>query len=177
MPNYRRIRLPGASHFFTVTLADRSSPLLIDHVDDLRRAYAETMRDTPVHCDAMVILPDHLHAVWTLPPGDSGYSERWRKIKHWFTRMVGRFAHPTHLSPSKRAKRERGLWQRRFWEHTIRDETDFHRRVTYCWGNPVKHGLVSRPVDWPYSSLHRDIRAGHVGPEWAGGDMDGAFGE
>lgn len=177
MPNYRRARIPGASYFFTLALADRNSSLLTDRIDELRCAYAETVRVEPVFCDAMVILPDHLHAVWTLQPGDAGFSERWRKIKHRFSRKVGRTAHPTRLSASKIAKRERGLWQRRFWEHVIRDEADYRAHVAYCWGNPVKHGLVETAVDWPFSSIHRDIRLGRVDPEWAGGVVEGQFGE
>jgi putative transposase len=177
MPNYRRARIPGASYFFTLALADRNSSLLTDRIDDLRCAYAETVRVEPVFCDAMVILPDHLHAVWTLQPGDAGFSERWRKIKHRFSRKVGRTAHPTRMSASKIAKRERGLWQRRFWEHVIRDEADYRAHVAYCWGNPVKHGLVETAVEWPFSSIHRDIRLGRVDPEWAGGVAEGQFGE
>lgn len=180
MPNYIRSRAPGGSFFFTVNLADPSSTLLTDHIEDLRRAYRATVRHAPIRCDAMVVLPDHLHAVWTLPEGDSAYSERWRKIKHRFTRMVAaevdRPAHPT-VSPSKRTKREQGIWQRRFWEHTIRDEADFRAHVAYCWGNPVKHGLVERPADWPFSSIHRDIGAGRVDPEWVGLEIEGNFGE
>ena len=95
MPNYRRARVAGASYFFTVALADRRTSLLTERIADLRRAYGETIRENPVVCDAMVVLPDHLHAVWTLPPGDAGFSERWRKIKHRFSRKVGRTAHPT----------------------------------------------------------------------------------
>ena len=147
MPTYRRLHLPGASYFFTVNLADRRASLLTDRIADLRRAYAETVASAPVICDAMVVLPDHLHAIWTLPPGDSDYSERWRKIKHRFTRAVGaevgRTAHPTR-SASKRAKREAGIWQRRFWEHAIRDAQDYRMHVRYCRRNPVKHGLVAR---------------------------------
>lgn len=177
MPNYRRVRIQGASYFFTVALADRSSSLLIRRIDDLRAAYAATIRTAPVTCDAMVILPDHLHAVWSLPRDDHDYSERWRKIKHRFSRAVGRIAHPTNLSASKRAKRECGIWQRRFWEHTIRDDADYRAHIAYCWGNPVKHGLAARAVDWPYSSIHRDIRSGGVDPEWTGGLVEGEFGE
>lgn len=177
MSNYLRARLPGATYFFTVTLANRGSRLLTERIDDLRAAYLATSLNTPIHCNAMVILPDHLHAIWTLPPGDSDFSERWRKIKHRFSRAVGRTAHPTHVSMSKRRKRECGIWQRRFWEHVIRDEADYRMHMAYCWGNPVKHGLVDRAVDWPFSSIHRDIRAGRVDPEWAGGLFDGDFGE
>ncbi|MDJ0824838.1 MAG: transposase [Rhodobacter sp.] len=181
MPNYRRAYVAGASYFFTVTLADRTSGLLVDRISELRRAYADTVRTMPMRCDAMVVLPDHMHAVWTLPAGDDAFSERWRKIKHRFSRAiggaVGRTAHPTLRSASKVAKRECGIWQRRFWEHVIRDEADFRMHVAYCWGNPVKHGYVARAVDWPYSSIHRDIRLGRVGPEWAGEVPDGDFGE
>ena len=180
MPTYRRLHLPGTSYFFTVNLADRRASLLTDRIADLRRAYAETVASAPVICDAMVVLPDHLHAVWTLPPGDSDYSERWRKIKHRFTRAVGaevgRTAHPTR-SASKRAKREAGIWQRRFWEHAIRDARDYRMHVGYCWGNPVKHGLVARAAEWPFSSIRRDIRAGRVDAGWAGELPEGVFGE
>jgi putative transposase len=122
----------------------------------------------------MVILPDHLHAVWTLPAGDSNYSERWRLLKYYFSRDLGQ---RRPRSDSKIAKRECGIWQRRFWEHTLRDEADYAAHVRYCWSNPVKHGLVKRASDWPYSSIHRDIRAGHVDPEWVGVLQDGTFGE
>ena len=92
-----------------------------------------------------------------------GYGTRWRLIKARFSRTVGKFG---HRSPSKCEKRERGIWQRRFWEHTIRDQADFNAHIRYCWGNPVKHGLCDAPTDWPYSSIHRDIRVGKVDPEW-----------
>lgn len=198
MPRYRRLRIPGACYFFTVNLADRGSRLLVERIDDLRAAWAETLLAAPVVCDAVVILPDHLHAVWTLPPGDSGYSARWGAIKARFTMRLrragrgpgfspaplpkefprvgsGRYA---GLKPGLRAdKREAAIWQRRFWEHTIRDEADYRAHVAYCWGNPVKHGLVERAADWPFSSLHRDIRLGRADPEWSGGLFDGTFGE
>ncbi|SLN14579.1 Transposase IS200 like protein [Roseovarius albus] len=174
MPNYRRLRHQGAAYFFTVTLANRNATLLVDQIADLRTAYAETIATMPVTCDAMVVLPDHLHAVWTLPRGDSDFSERWRKIKFRFSRRVGR---RFPRSDSKHKKRECGIWQRRFWEHVIRDEEDFNRHVEYCWGNPVKHGMVTRAVDWPYSSIHRDIRRGAVDPEWMAQDDAGNFGE
>jgi putative transposase len=174
MSNYRRARIEGASYFFTLALADRQSRLLTDGIEELRIAYGETIASMPVRCDAIVVLPDHLHAVWTLPEGDGDYSERWRKIKYRFSRRVG---HKQPRSQSKINKREVGIWQRRFWEHVIRNEEDFRRHVSYCWGNPVKHGLVTRAVDWPYSSIHRDIRLGRVDPEWAGEVAEGRFGE
>lgn len=174
MPNYHRVRVPGATFFFTVVLAERGSSLLTEQITDLRRAYLATIATMPVRCDAIVVLPDHMHAVWTLPAGDSGYSERWRKIKYRFSRAVGC---KLPRSASKIAKRETGIWQRRFWEHTIRNAQDYRRHVGYCWDNPVRHGLVSRAADWPFSSIHRDIRAGRVTPEWRGELVTGAFGE
>ncbi len=181
MSTYRRIRIPGAKYFFTVSLADRSSDLLVREVAQLRAAFAVTPRERSFWFDAFVVLPDHLHAVWTLPPGDADYSTRWGAIKARFTRgvkasgLVG--CNPTLRTESKIVKGDAGIWQRRFWEHTIRDERDYRSHVEYCWGNPVKHGLVEHPADWPYSSIHRDIRAGRVDPEWRGVVTDGASGE
>jgi len=174
MTAYRRFRRFGGTYFFTLVLADRRAPHLIDRIDTLRAAYAETLRDRPVRTDAIVILPDHLHAIWTLPDGDSDFSTRWRLIKSRFVRQTGLFG---PRSASKRKKAERGLWQRRFWEHTIRDQADMALHLRYCWLNPVKHGLVTRAVDWPWSSLHRDIRRGLVDPDIAGPVPDGDFGE
>lgn len=173
MTNYRRLRTPGATYFFTVALADRSSSVLVREIEALRAAFALTMRERPFQCAAAVILPDHLHSVWTLPPGDADFSTRWRLIKSRFSRAIG-ISRPRGVS--QRNKQERGVWQRRFWEHRIRDETDFRRHVMYCWGNPVKHGLVARPAEWPHSSIHRDMLAGLVPPEWCT-VADGDFGE
>jgi putative transposase len=159
MSFYRRLRLPGATYFFTVALAQRGDDALVRHVDVLRHAFRVTASEHPLHCDAMVVLPDHLHAVWTLPPGDADFSIRWRKMKARFTRWSGLIA---PQSSSKRRKREVGLWQRRFWEHAIRGEADYAAHVGYCLWNPVKHGLVGQAEDWPFSSIHRDRRAGLV---------------
>ena len=174
MSNYRRVRIPGAKYFFTVSLADRSSDLLTRDIAQLRTAFSATRNERPFWCDAFVVLPDHLHAVWTLPPGDADYSTRWRLIKSRFVRAVGEFG---PRSGSKIVKQERGIWQRRFWELCIRDEQDYRDHIAYCWRNPVKHGYVEHPVDWPNSSIHRDIRAGLVGPEWCGSITEGTFGE
>ena len=157
MSQYRRLKLPGATWFFTVNLAERGSARLIEHIDLLRAAYRTTASEHPLVCDAMVILPDHLHAVWTLPPGDSDYSTRWRKIKARFTHATGLRA---PYSWSKERKREAGLWQRRFWEHCIRDEAEYRRGVAYCLTDPVHHGLAKAPEDWTFSTIHRGIRAG-----------------
>lgn len=191
MPRYRRIRQPGGTYFFTVNLAQRGDDLLLREIDLLRAAMRATLADRPVRIDAMVVLPDHLHAVWTLPKGDADYSTRWGAIKARFVQglrragvgpppdlppvVSGRYA---GLKPGLRTnKREAGIWQRRFWEHTIRNEADFRRHVAYCWGNPVKHGLVARPMDWPFSSIHRDHARGLVPPGWTGGLAYGRFGE
>ncbi|MEM7088398.1 MAG: transposase [Pseudomonadota bacterium] len=181
MSNYRRVRIPGAKYFFTISLADRSSDLLVREVARLRTAFAVTQKERPFWCDAFVVLPDHLHAVWTLPPGDADYSTRWGAIKARFTRGVkaggAMGCNPILRTSSKIAKGDAGIWQRRFWEHTIRDERDYRNHLEYCWGNPVKHGLVAHPTDWPYSSIHRDIRAGRVDPEWNSQVTEGTFGE
>ncbi|PWJ17525.1 REP-associated tyrosine transposase [Jannaschia seohaensis] len=165
MSTYRRLRIPGGSYFFTVGLARRGDDLLTQRIDALRAAYAATVRTMPVRCDAMVVLPDHLHAVWTLPPGDADFSERWRKLKHRFSRSVE--TQPGR-SASKWRARERGIWQRRFWEHAIRDDREWHAALRYVWANPVKHGLVDRAADWEFSSIHGAIRAGQIGADWDG---------
>ena len=188
MSNYIRPKNPGASVFFTVALADRGAQTLVDHIEVLRKAVQQTKAERPFHIDAWVVLPDHMHAVWTLPERDADYSGRMAAIKARFTRAltgadrrVG--FHPTvaqdlgtdarvvgvdggvkpHLtingrprSKSKVAKGDGRVWQRRFWEHHIRDEAAFAACVRYCWINPVKHGLVGHPGEWPYSSWNRD---------------------
>lgn len=155
MSAYRRLYIPGGTYFFTVNLSDRRSSLLTDRIHDLRAAYAATLKDAPWTCHAMVVLPDHLHALWTLPPGDADFSSRWRKLKTRFSRRVGNSA---HQSPSQMRKREAGIWQRRFWEHAIRDEADFNAHVRYFWENPVQHGYVDAPENWPYSSVRGVVR-------------------
>jgi putative transposase len=167
MPNYRRKYRPGGSYFFTVTLAERGSHLLVDRIDDLRAAYEAVVLELPVRTEAIVVMPDHIHAVWTLPEGDADFSTRWKKIKTRFSWAVrdggngggnGGLSPTLRVSASKRAKGEVGVWQRRFWEHMIRDEDDFAAHVHYCHANPVKHGFVARAEDWPYSSVHREMR-------------------
>ncbi len=165
MPNYLRPKLCGATVFFTVTLATRGDDLLVREVARLREAVRATRAERPFGIDAWVVLPDHLHAVWTLPEGDADYSVRWGAIKARFSMSMRRagFTPPLPIgranggvNPALRRKGEIGLWQPRFWEHHIRDDADYRAHVAYCWTNPVKHGLVERPEDWPYSSVHRD---------------------
>ena len=134
-----------------------------------------TRRRYRFEIDAFVVLPNHLHAVWTLPPDDADFSTRWRLIKSRFATAL-----PKHerISAVRKARGERGIWQRRFWEHLIRDEADYARHVEYCYINPVKHKLVTRVCDWPHSSFHRDVERGIVPLNWAGNvEADGAFGE
>ncbi|MCA0274136.1 MAG: transposase [Proteobacteria bacterium] len=157
MTSYRRLRLPGATYFFTVCVEDRGTRTLTDHIGHLREAYRRTLLEFPVTCHAMVVLPDHIHAIWTEPEGEANFPERWRRIKARFSHSVAGDFRP---SPSKQAKRERGLWQRRFWEHALRDEAEFIRAMEYCHMNPVKHGLVHEPEHWPYSSFTR--RMGNI---------------
>jgi putative transposase len=175
MSRYRRARAAGGTFFFTVTLADRSSDLLVRHVDLLRAAYGFIQQHHPFETVSICILPDHLHAVWTLPEGDTDYSTRWSLIKSRFSRGIPAAAR----SASKVAKRDKGIWQRRYWEHMIRDEGDLERHVNYIHFNPVKHGLVKRVVNWPHSSFHRDVANGLLSADWGGdaGEITGRFGE
>jgi putative transposase len=176
MTGYRRNFIAGGSFFFTVNLADRRLRLLTDNIHALRAAFRETQRHHLFAIDAIVVLPDHLHTVWTLPEGDADFSTRWRLIKTSFSR---RLAAGEPISSSRARKGERGIWQRRYWEHTIRDENDFSRHIDYVHINPVKHGLVTRVRDWPYSSFHRMVEHGVYPEDWAGdvSCLDGEFGE
>jgi putative transposase len=175
MPNYRRAFVPGGCWFFTANLLDRRSGLLIAEIDALREATRRARERHPFQINAFVVLPDHLHAVWTLPSGDADFSTRWRLIKIVFSKSIPR---SEWLSKVRQERGERAIWQRRFWEHLIRDEEDYRRHVEYCYINPVKHGLVSRVCDWPFSSFHRDVAAGLFSEDWAG-DFEalGEFGE
>ncbi len=166
MPTYRRNLITGGCYFFTVNLADRHSRLLVENVDFLRAAFRSVRQRHPFNIDAIVVLPDHLHAVWTLPAGDADFATRWRLIKATFSR---RLPQGERISPSRLRRRERGIWQRRYWEHTIRNDDDFARHVDYIHFNPVKHGHVDHVAAWPYSSFHRMVRVGLYPASWAGG--------
>jgi putative transposase len=176
MPRYRCANIEGGTFFFTVTLADRSSDLLVWEIDRLRRTYASVHRRLPFTTIAICVLPDHLHALWQLPPGDADFPLRWSLIKSGFSRGLVADAPRTH---SKIGRRERGLWQRRYWEHAIRDDVDFARHVDYIHFNPVKHRLVSRVCDWPHSSFKQFVARGDLPLDWGGdvGEISGTFGE
>ena len=152
------MRAAGGCYFFTTNLSDRGSDLLVREVAVLRASIRATMAARPFRIEAMVVLPDHLHTVWTLPEGDADFSGRWRGIKAGFSRRL-----PEASGSARTRKGERGIWQRRFWEHLIRDQADFQAHLGYCWFNPVKHGLVARPEDWPWSSYRRDVERWGLG--------------
>jgi putative transposase len=164
MPDYRRNRIPGASYFFTVNLRDRRSDLLVTHIDTLRKAVREVYRQFPFHIDAWVVLPDHMHCLWTLPERDSDFPERWRRIKTAFTRALP----DTERSSGELRKGKRGIWQRGYWEHTIRDDRDYAAHMDYIHFNPVNHGLAESPGDWPFSSFRLCVAAGLYPMGWLG---------
>lgn len=162
---YRRCYVEGGTYFFTVNLLERDRTLLVDCVGELRESVRWVKERRPFYIDAFVVLPNHLHAVWTLPEGDADYSSRWREIKKCFSKAMPK---KERLSTVRKLKGERGIWQRRFWEHTIKNENDYRHHVDYVHMNPVKHGLVTRVADWPYSSFHREVAAGNYHIDWSG---------
>ncbi len=173
---YRRSQAKGASFFFTVNLADRSSNVLVDYIKHFRNVMRNVRSSYPFEVVAIVVLPEHLHCVWRLPPGDNDYPVRWSLIKTGFSRGLP-VTEPIRLSRVR--KRERGIWQRRYWEHQIRDAEDMRRHIDYIHYNPVKHGHVNLPIEWPFSSLHRYIRLGTLSEAWGTGvkPNDGLYGE
>ena len=163
MRRYLRTYIPGGCFFFTVNLADRRSELLTSKVNVLRQAFRQTRSDHPFTVEAIVVLPDHLHTIWTLPENDTDYSQRWSLIKARFSRALTK---TEPVSQSRNRKRERGIWQRRFFEHAIRDQHDLESHIHYTHWNPVKHGWAKRAGDWPHSSIHRFIRESKLEPGW-----------
>ncbi len=175
MVRYRRNLASGGTFFLTVTLADRKSSALTDHAVALRAAVKRTRRQHPFTIDAVVVLPDHFHMIMTLPAGDADFSNRLSLIKRRFTTAVLK----TGIAIARHPNGELALWQRRFWEHTIRDESDYERHVDYVHFNPVKHHLVASVRDWRYSSFHLYVRNGVLPEDWAGdfGQDRASFGE
>lgn len=167
MSHYRRAYTPGASYFFTVVSHARK-PIFLE--EQIRRALREAITSTRIHypfiIDAWVLLPDHMHCIWTLPNNDHRYSNRWSMIKRQVSQACAENVPLLHLSSSRNKRGESDLWQRRFWEHQIRDEDDFQRHVDYIHWNPVKHQYVNKVVDWPYSSFHRYVKAGLLPHNW-----------
>ncbi len=172
---YRRSQTPGATYFFTVVTFDRKNILCLgDNPARLKQAIEDVRSDCPFTVEAIVLLPDHLHCVWTLPCGDGNFSKRWMLIKSKFTRTCDD-PFKEALSLSRIKKREQNIWQRRFWEHQIRDEKDYKQHIDYIHYNPVKHGLAKAPIDWKFSSFHRYVNNGTYHHDWGGqsGDIAG----
>ena len=167
MPDYRRAWHPGGTYFFTVNLLQRQgNDLLVRHIDMLRSTVASVRQRHPFQIHGWVVLPEHLHCVIELPADDTDFATRWRLIKIGFSKALPK----TETLSEVRARRgERGIWQRRYWEHLIRDERDFQSHMDYVHINPVKHGLVGCVSDWPYSTFHRLIARGVYPADWAGG--------
>jgi len=176
---YRRAQVPRGTYFFTVdTFRRRKFLCKPENVEILRTAFRIVKAEHPFTIDAFVLLPEHLHCLWTLPPGDKNYPMRWNAIKNYFTRHCSA-DYKTPRSPYQRRKRAQTVWQPRYWEHLIRDEHDFEKHCDYIHWNPVKHGLVTHPGDWPYSSFHRFVQQGLYPSDWTGvsEDDDEDYGE
>jgi len=164
MPHYTRAWIPGGTFFFTVALLDRRRSLLTEHIDTLRSAFRKVREHHPFRIDAIVVLPEHFHTLWTLPSDDTDFPTRMRLIKSTFSRAL---PPDEHRSAVRQRRHERGIWQRGYWEHAIRDDEDLHRHLDYIHYNPVKHGLVAQPGDWPHSSFRRFVKAGLYPEDWA----------
>jgi len=164
MVNYRRNLQPGAHYFFTVTLQDRRSTTLTQHINELKTSFKKVKDQYPYKLVAYVILPKHLHVIWNLPNNDCAYPKRWRLIKSHFTQAL--LAKGITLTKNKRG--EYKLWQRRYWEHTLRDGNDLKAHIDYIHYNPMKHGLVQRAADWEYSSFHYYVETGVLPKNWGG---------
>lgn len=169
---YRRAFTPGGTLFFTVVTHNRR-PLLAsaDAVDVLRAAFRSVRQSRPFEMDAMVVMPDHLHCIWTMPPDDSDFATRWRLIKTWFTKNSPQSRRVTP-DPARSAKAEQAVWQHRYWEHLLRDDHDYARHVDYIHYNPVKHGLASSASAWPYSSFSRHVATGIYPANWGQSSMN-----
>ena len=178
MTQYRRNRVAGGTYFFTVVAAHRANGPLVEHIANLRAAFRLVIAEHPFEIEAIVILPDHLHALWTLPQGDADYATRWKKIKTNFSKRLPRNEPRESRSASRTAKGERGIWQRRYWEHTIRDDDDFGAHCDYIHFNPVKHGYARVVGDWPHSTFRQYVDRGVYPMDWGGSEGDGGdFGE
>lgn len=168
MANYRRAWLTGGTYFFTVNLLQRkNNPLLTKHIHILRQVVKQVKNRYPFKIHACVVLPDHIHCIWELPLDDADFALRWRLIKMNFSKALPK---DEYCNLSRQRRGERGIWQRRFWEHLIRDEADFKAHMDYIHINPVKHQYTQCVKDWPYSSFHRLVKEGIYAIDWSGGD-------
>ena len=164
MTDYRRLYVKGGTYFFTVVTQERRPIFSKEEIVHLlRKAFEKVMTDRPFVMEAITVLPDHVHCLWTLPDGDSDFSTRWKEIKYRFSISYGG---PLTVSESMKKKKEKGLWQRRFWEHSIRDQEDLNRHLDYIHYNPVKHGLAKRAIEWPHSSFKEFVEKGIYEEDW-----------
>jgi putative transposase len=170
---YRRVFIPGNCYFFTLVTQGRRKIFMDEtNVEMLREACRQVMKKRPFIMEAAVILPDHLHCIWTLPPHDADFPTRWRLIKTWFTKHEDN-EYKIKPTLSRIKKGEQAIWQHRYWEHLLRDELDFEQHVHYIHYNPVKHGYVNKPADWKYSSFHRYVKQGIISKKW--GELEVLF--
>lgn len=172
MRTYKRFKIEGACYFFTVVTHERNKLFAsAEAVAMLEAAIAEVQRRHPFDLEAQVVLPDHLHSLWQLPDGDADYSMRWRLIKDRFTRAWVRLHGSTAPTASRIAKGEQAVWQRRYWEHMIRDERDFDEHLDYIHYNPVHHGIVAAPRNWPHSTFGKWVERGVYEQYWGADEM------
>ncbi|MBI3897384.1 MAG: transposase [Gammaproteobacteria bacterium] len=180
MANYRRTNVAGGTYFFTVVTQERRPLLATDAVRNaLRNAIYQARVTLPFDVEAWVLLPDHLHCIWRLSSGDANFSARWAVIKRCVSRDCAALVDATR-STSKSGRNEYAFWQRRFWEHQIRDDKDLTAHLDYIHWNPVKHGLVRLVNEWPYSTFHGYVAKGTYPSDWGGGNAisaKGSFGE
>ena len=156
MTQYRRLRVRGGTYFLTLSSAEQGASLLVEHVDLLREAYLSTQIAAPFTTDAIVVLPDHLHAVWTFSPGNIDYAKRVRHLKAEFSKRLRR----------RGALLEPSAWEKEVSVHPIEDQSAYEAHLAFCWSDPVRHGLVDRPIDWTHSSFRRDVATGLVSADW-----------
>ena len=163
---FRRAKTPGTTYFFTVVTHQRRKFLChSENIELLRHAFRYGIQKHPFKLEAIVVLPEHLHCLWTLPDGDADFSTRWRLIKSYFSRYC-HSQYQGQASTSRQSKQEKAIWQRRFWEHKIRDEQDFINHLNYIHYNPVRHGLIDAPKNWPFSSFLRHVEKGFYDESW-----------
>ena len=175
MPDYRRNRVKGGCYFFTFNLLQRQqNRLLVEQIELFRNLVKQEKQKHPFHIDVWVILPEHTHCILTLPLGDDDYSKRIRLIKTLFSKQIPK---TERLSKVRRNKGERGIWQRRYWEHTIQDDQDYARHMDYLHYNPVKHVHVKKVIDWPYSTFHYHVAHGLYPEDWGDNEIDISIGE
>jgi putative transposase len=168
LPDYRRVIIPGGTFFFTLITFERK-PILTSELARgvLHSAFQNTKGRYLFQLPAICLLPDHLHCIMNLPTGDIDYSKRWSSIKGLFTiNYIKAGGEDGSRNNSRIKKGEAAIWQRRYWEHTIRDEKDYERHFDYIHYNPIKHGLVSKPSDWLYSSFHKYLKLGYYDQDW-----------